>query len=643
MEDDDRHPSGPRDLAWFVVIGALGLGLRLAYARSYGAHPLGRLPWVDEGAYWTRAREILGGAWLPERPFYQDPLWPYLLAGLMRALRTEDVAPLRTALAALGALTPLVVCWAGRRGLGRAEGIVAGLAAAVCGPLIFTDGLLEKEGPAALGAALALVLTARAVEPGRGIVAALVAGLAWGMVSLLRANALVVAVLGACWWARGPGLPAGGRSRRRAAGFLAGVGLALSPATLINASVSRPPELILTTWQAGANFYIGNGPEATGTYVAPEFVEANPAREADDFRAEAWRRVGRRLSPGEVSRFWLARGLERWRDAPAASVRLLVKKVGLLAHDSEIPDNQDIAVVRLVAAPVLACGVLSFGWLSPWAALGLPRALRSPFGRFLVLSTAGGLASTALFFVVGRYRIPWMPGLILLAAAGAVDTWRRVAARRWASLAARMLLLAAPAAVLAWRPLPDPAPDRWGHAQIQLAMAYLGAGQLEPAIDALDDARALGPGPALRIRELLAEGPVHDRLATLGAPRPERAGASGREDALRRVRWLRLLPEGRDESRRRLEAARRADPGDRRIDREWGLWWLGEEETPAVRRRAAEGLARAARGPAGDPSAAIALALLTGDRRHLPHPPVSPPAVRPERLRLAVAILEGGR
>src|SRR5215213_11433111 len=100
---------------------------------------MGRLPWVDEGAYWTRAQAILGGRWLPEGPFYQDPLWPYLLAGLMRALGTQEVATLRAALAALGALTPLAVCWAGRRGLGRAEGIVAGLAAAVYGPLAFTD------------------------------------------------------------------------------------------------------------------------------------------------------------------------------------------------------------------------------------------------------------------------------------------------------------------------------------------------------------------------------------------------------------------------------------------------------------------------------------------------------------------------
>src|SRR5262249_46998871 len=141
------------------------------------------------------------------------------------------------------------------------------------------------------------------------------------------------------------------RARRRARGavFLLGFALALAPALAVNLAVSRPPELLLTTWQLGPNFYIGNGPEANGTYMAPDFVEANPSREADDFAAEARRRAGRDLSPGEVSRFWLAAGLARWREAPGASLRLFVKKLGLVIHDEEIPDNQDPLVVRLVA------------------------------------------------------------------------------------------------------------------------------------------------------------------------------------------------------------------------------------------------------------------------------------------------------
>ncbi len=165
------------------------------------------------------------------------------------------------------------------------------------------------------------------------------------------------------------------RGRRLANGlaFSGGFALAILPSTVTNALVGRSHELILTTYQAGANFYIGNGPGATGTYQAPDFVEANPAREGDDFEAEAWRRSGRPLSPAQVSRFWLGEGLAHWREAPGDSLRLLLTKLGLLMHDFEVPDNQDIEFVRLVASPRLAWAFLSFGWLAPCAVLGLAR------------------------------------------------------------------------------------------------------------------------------------------------------------------------------------------------------------------------------------------------------------------------------
>ncbi len=626
-----------RSWFWPLAIVGLSLTLRLAYALEFAGEPVGWLPWGDEGAYWERALEIRQGGWLPGQPFYQDPLLPYLLAGWM-SLFGSDVARLRVVLAVVGALTPLVIYGAGRRGLGRAEGVMAGLASAVYGPLIFTDALLEKEGPGALLAAIGLLLTAELATRGPrarpGL--AVASGFAWGLLVLLRSNALIVGPVGAAWAGCLPG-EVGRRRGWLAFGFLLGFGLPIAPVVAINAVVGRPPEFLLTTWQAGANFYIGNGPEATGTYEAPAFVEANASSEAGDFRAEAERRAGRSLTPGEVSRFWLGEGLKRWRDAPGRSLALFGRKLGLLGHDLEIPDNQDIAFLRVIA-PALSLGFLSFGWVAPWAALGIGRVPRTAFWWFLTLSTVAGLSSTALFFVVGRYRIPWVPGLLLLAAAGLVDLARRLRQRRWRELATPIVLLMAPAAVLAWRPIDDPAPDRWGHGLIVLALADLGANRLDRAIDALDDARALGPGSAERVESLLTGGLVRDRLALLvkthlgaeiltGAP-------TDRRRELRHARWLRQFPDRRSESRLLLDRALQADPGDFLAHRELGAWWLGNLGDPSARRLAAGELSRAT----GDPSAAVTLALLSGDRRRLPGrwPGVDP---APDRLRLARAIL----
>jgi hypothetical protein len=361
-------------------------------------------------------------------------------------------------------------------------------------------------------------------------------------------------------------------------------------------------------------------------------VAAHPFFEADDYRREAERRTGRRLTPGAVSRFWFGQGLKRWRTAPGASLRLLALKGFLLASDHEVADNHDGQYLRLTAVPALGFGVLSFGWIAPCAALGLARARRErmPFWWFLVVATAAGLAATAAFFVVGRYRIPWVPGLILLGAAGVVDLARRLAAQRFGEAVLRVLFLAVPAAILAWAPTPIAAEDRWGLALRRQFKAYLASGQLDPAVDALDDARALGVGPMRNLAAMMAAGPEHDHWVALLAEVSDHTVSD-----VVRARWLRQVPEGRAESRRLLEAIFRARPDDAAALREWGGWWLGAARDPAARAQAEAAFRRAA--AAGDASAAIALALMTSDAGFLDRPSLS--RADGPRLRVARAIL----
>src|SRR5262245_30616987 len=118
----ERARAWHSDILWAGVIGGLGLALRLAYAWQLSEHPYGHFPWVDENAYWRWAIAIRSGQWLPAQPFYQDPLFAYLLAALMAVVGTGFPA-LRIALAATGSATPVLVFWAGRVGLGRTEAI----------------------------------------------------------------------------------------------------------------------------------------------------------------------------------------------------------------------------------------------------------------------------------------------------------------------------------------------------------------------------------------------------------------------------------------------------------------------------------------------------------------------------------------
>ena len=219
-------------------------------------------------------------------------------------------------------------------------------------------------------------------------------------------------------------------------------------------------------------------------------------------------------------------------------------------------------------------------------------------------------------------------------------TWRGVpAGGEWRAVVLRVVLLAVPASALAWRPISDPAPDRWGHADIELAVAYLSEGRLESAIDAMDDARALDGGAADRAEALLAEGPVHDRLGQLVADRLGIARSVVAASDVDRARWLRQLPGTRAQGRRLLEGRLRSAPDDPAAWREWGAWWLGESADPDARPRARSALARACRSPAPDPSAAVLIALLDSDPRPLAAATSPQPDRRRERARRARAIV----
>ena len=59
---------------------ALAAGARVVYVIVVGDHPAVRFPIGDSLAYHKAALRILDGDWLGSEVFYQDPLYPYLLA-----------------------------------------------------------------------------------------------------------------------------------------------------------------------------------------------------------------------------------------------------------------------------------------------------------------------------------------------------------------------------------------------------------------------------------------------------------------------------------------------------------------------------------------------------------------------------------
>jgi tetratricopeptide (TPR) repeat protein len=327
--------------------------------------------------------------------------------------------------------------FASRRWFGRPSALVAGGIAAVYLPSIFYEGLILKTALATFLVTLALVVLSRAAGSDRPLPWAAV-GLALGAATLFRGNLVLSVPALATWILLDPGAvgaAAGarrGRDALRAAAMLAlGTAFVLGPVTLRNRVVGG--EWVLTTSNAGQNFYLGNNPlNATGRYEWLPFVDPNPKHEEHDFAEEAARRAGRTLTPAEVSRFWFGEARAWIRAHPADWLRLIARKVDRYWDAFETPDNLDLYFYRR-SAPVLRLPLPGFGLVGPLGLLGALLALtRRGWPRALSVFIGAYSASVIAFFVLSRFRMAMMPALFVLAGHATAELARlgREAVRR---------------------------------------------------------------------------------------------------------------------------------------------------------------------------------------------------------------------
>ncbi|MGH7789511.1 MAG: hypothetical protein ACRERC_21745 [Candidatus Binatia bacterium] len=474
---------------WCVLAIALLAGaLRVAYVLTLRSTPWFDQLVVDPEFYDAWATRIAAGDWMGARPFYMDPLYPYLLAGLYR-LVGRDLLLARLLNVALSAAACALVARLGRLLGGWRVGALAALGFAVYAPEIFYVGEVEKTTLSVLLTSACLVLWL-----GASLAARFGAGVALGLAALTRANLLLFAPLcvllclwpRAEWRARVGGLP---RAPLHALLFAAGCLLALAPVAWRNHHLSG--EWVLTTAQAGQNFYIGNNPyNPSGAYGVLPFVRANPHFEEGDFRAEAERRAGAPLTAAEVSRFWFAEAFRFMREQPAEATGVMLRKAALFWNDFEVSDNQDQYLMERDSW-VLRLPLLGFGLLAPLAVLG---ALAGWRGNHAVRLLGGFVliywATVVGFFIYSRYRIQVVPALLALGGLGVVTLVERVRAGDWARVAGG----AAVAVVVGWFCLHSIDIFSQDNEQVvemrlrHLADAYFQAGQPERAVAALYEA-----------------------------------------------------------------------------------------------------------------------------------------------------------
>jgi len=437
-----------------VVIGALAARLVCAY-ETRGVPTIWHLV-GDAAGYYRWAQEIARGAWLGTKPFYQAPLYPYVLGGCFRALG-DGVWTIRVVQAVWGAAACGLVYVGTRRLFGTGAGGIAGIMLALYGPAIFFDGIVQKASLTCLLVCGLFAATtwyggvgsvpehgrkekaARRLRSGfgQGVIGALLIGAAAGLLAITRENAMVwLPVLGLWVW-RGEGncrlsivdcrLNTPKRQKTAAIGaYLVGIAVVLMPVGLRNLAVSG--EWSVSTFQAGPNFYIGNHRGADGRYQPLVRGHETPEFERDDATVLAQNATGRTLSAREVSRYWMGRAFDEIRGDPSGWVRLMGRKMLMAWNRYEVSDAESLYIY---GESSLILGVLgrvwNFGVLCPLAAVGIVGTWGERRRLWVYYALIVSMAvAVAAFYVLGRYRYPLAPLLIPFAAAGCVGLWDRL-------------------------------------------------------------------------------------------------------------------------------------------------------------------------------------------------------------------------
>ena len=450
----------PTRLALATIVAA-ALALRLAHVASVAAFEAAHVePGLDRWLQMEIARAVAGGDWLggPLAPYESAPAYALGLGVLYRLGGGRWLVPI-VLQAVLGALTPLALYATARR-LGSARaGLFAAALAAAYGPAIFYEGLTLKFALMPCTVSALLCASATAATGRRWQAAAAAAGAATALLVALRLNAIVVLPVLVAWIARARPAVA------TRALLLVGLGLVAIAAPLaLRRALAAAHGEAASLW--GIHFYVGSRLDGDGGYTVVPGVADDVFGHVDDARALAEASRGRRLTPAEVSRYWLGRGLEEIRRDPAAYLTLEGRKLRrLLAPGEEDVFGDDYAVYA--ARSVALRAALTFGAVAPLALLGLVLVAmrRAPLG-WCVAVAATYAASLLVFFVTSRYRLPVVPPLLLCA--GVALAWL-------ADLRARPLAFAAAAgglSVAAWGALGAPPSD------VLRLLALLGAAWL---------------------------------------------------------------------------------------------------------------------------------------------------------------------
>lgn len=494
---------------------------RAIAARYFREHPEDE--WTREAAAAPDPAAAIWNRWYGPGVFHQEPLYPYAVA-LTYRLAGPDPRFVYLWQMLLGAATCVLVWRCASRAFGESAGLLAALSCLGCAPLCLYEFLLLRTALIGFESALLAWLALRAFES-RARAAWCALGIALGLALLTNSTFGLVAPLVAAaylWRERAAWKPALGRI-----GALAGCTLlVLSPAFARNAIVGAP---LASTSSVGALAFATSN---TADYD-PQAGFAVDSRYLTGILHESRGRL-----PG-----MLAATLAT-HEGPLSWLGQLGRKLHWTWSWYEMPNNENLYLFQRYSR-TLRWMPLGFGLVAPLALLGLVLGLRrwSALAPLYALVLAG-FAPLALFYVLSRFRAPWIVLLLPFAAFALLELVRALRERAGAKLVLCAALLGA-AGWFSNQPLPAGVP-RIRPADWSTPFRIWYVPEAEAALAARDWPRAAALlGDALEHQPPLLER--IGRAAGQRAPRPDERA------------WVSLSVELHRNLARALEALGRAE------------------------------------------------------------------------------------
>lgn len=401
-----------------AIVFAVALVARLTHLYASAASPIFSYLTFDSIYYHTIAQYLSHGAELGHEGVFKAPLYGLFIALNYKLLGANLFLPLLLQ-NVFGAISCGLIYLIATRVYSRPVALIAGLCAALFGPLIYFD---SEVLPTSLTIVLALTAIWAMImfETSRRWVYPLAAGAALAVAAANAPEVLVLAVVLFIWLIR---LRTPDRvNRGQIVAFALAVILPLVPILIRSYEIGRETVPFLT--DVGVRLAVANNPDADGRdFRLPHSVD-EPGQSYLNAVNAANRTNGREVPLQNFGSFWAGRALASVSAHPVDWLKLELRKLALLISGYEIALDKPLYYYAQ-QSPVLSwllwdSGIaFPLGIILPLALLAALGPRQSRQGQFPLQALAVVFAAAVLIFSpFSHQRLPAIPAVIIWGAAG---------------------------------------------------------------------------------------------------------------------------------------------------------------------------------------------------------------------------------